>query len=665
MLLSLDIYKEVDLKKLLDLELNLDLHEYLKKHIEKDFDILGEQIGNNEHYIFIQAILYKLPDFLKTQRQEPITAKIRNDFESAFEKILIEPLLKSVAENIIHYKNLLSREEKIDEIKLLLNETVNPAFAETMKNYPLIKLMRINQEIDIKYFESKFYNTNKNKEYPLIDLFLKKSFNLEVLTALPLLTNVTNYLMNKYDHKILRNEAREKKLIDCFDNDDQVREDFEKLKEFWNKYLNIPLQEGCQKFDGVPLNDSSPLSLLLIDNKLEVGSGIQTRLIIQYLAGCQNEFLESTLKNPILMDLFKSFSREPIAIHQANMNHLINIDEYHFDVRLRMYSIINPKYGCGMDVDYDYEKIQLILMNKLIIGKKMLDVKVDRIRTIQYRGELMFNNCMIDSIRRKLIQVPLTGDLVNEVHELIRNCLDNDQKDGIEKVKGIFSSLETFICFLSSNKYYELKDCEITFKGYSTALALQNISRFVKDIEPLAKMCLKNIIQVYEIFESEMFNLNKHLFNDKYKQNLGVDLETEFKEFFKKCDGDNLPTKVEIFNSLKKLAMRCLLADLDETQEIVTYLYERIDLWPKDNFEKKLDKLEKEFPKNIKLMHTLDMLSNLAQDFNSKPIDNHENNSNSNKMKEDIVKREPMGRASNQSNQKKQNLKTLKKAERI
>jgi hypothetical protein len=264
MLVSLNIYKDLDFKIMLGLETNLNLLEYLKNHIETDFNIIGKQLGNNEHYIFIQAILYKLPEFLRKHNQESNTIRIRNDFEEDFEKTLVEPLLVSVGENIITYKNLFAPEEKIDEIKLLLNEASNPDFIEALKNkYPLIKHMRINQEIDLPYFESKFNYLNKNKEYPIIDLFIKKRFDLDVLTALPLLTSICNYLMNKFDHKILRNEAREKKLIDCFEKNSKVLKDFEKLKKYWKKYLIIPLYEGCQMFDGVQLNDSSPLSLLL------------------------------------------------------------------------------------------------------------------------------------------------------------------------------------------------------------------------------------------------------------------------------------------------------------------------------------------------------------------------------------------------------------------
>ena len=92
-----------------------------------------------------------------------------------------------------------------------------------------------------------------------------------------------------------------------------------------------------------------------------------------------------------------------------------------------------------MEIDFDYEKIQLILMNKLIVGKNLLDVSVERIRTVQYRGELMFNNCIIDSIRRKLIQVPLNVETVNEIHEFIENALENKQNEGIEIIKSIFS----------------------------------------------------------------------------------------------------------------------------------------------------------------------------------------------------------------------------------
>ena len=179
---------------------------------------------------------------------------------------------------------------------------------------------------------------------------------------------------------------------------------------------------------------------------------------------------------------------------------------------------------------------------------------------------------------------------------------------------------------------------------------------------PLANFCLKNVVQVYEIFELEMFNLNKNLFNDKYKHDLDIESQAEFQEFIKQCDGVKLPSKLEVYNALKKLSMRALLADLDETQEMVVYLSERVDIWPKDNFEDKLDYLEVAFPKKIKLMHTLgNMFNSLGLEANP----NHADFKNIKNKEEIAIKKEPIGRAINQSNQVKQKLKNLKKNERI
>ena len=93
---------------------------------------------------------------------------------------------------------------------------------------------------------------------------------------------------------------------------------------------------------------------------------------------------------------------------------------------------------------------------------------------------------------------------------------------------------------MSSSK---LNNSEISFKDYAKALDLQNISPYVKTMAPLANLSLKNIVQVYEILESEMFNFHKNLFNDKYKQNL---------DKHRKLSSKNLLKNVMVLNYLLK-----------------------------------------------------------------------------------------------------------------
>jgi hypothetical protein len=46
----------------------------------------------------------------------------RDDFKKDFENDLIEPLLQSVNETIIKHKNLFSKEEIVNETKIMLSE---------------------------------------------------------------------------------------------------------------------------------------------------------------------------------------------------------------------------------------------------------------------------------------------------------------------------------------------------------------------------------------------------------------------------------------------------------------------------------------------------------------------------------------------------------------
>ena len=488
------------------------------------------------------------------------------------------------------------------------------------------------------------------KEYPLIDLFIKIRFNIEKLKGFPVLIRVTNYLMNKYDHQIKRNEARGLILEKCFDeNNKQILEDFENLKTHWNKYFSVLIEEACGQYKVFELNDSSCLSVLLVDSKFGDGLGIQTRLVIKHLAGCQNEFLKSLLENKNSLIFLKSFIEEPMLIHHASKNHIIHGEDINLDQILRTYALLNPKYGCGVEIDYDYDKIQLQLINKLVIDKKFLDAEISNIRTINYAGELMLNSYTIIPKIRELIKQEILGvDLKKKIIYYIE-ALD------IENTKNILASLDTFLCFLSSSKLHKPESLD-TFRDYAKILGLQRISTHVINEEPFPSLPLKHLVEVYEVVENKMFNFNKTLF--KYKTNL--DDLSSFNNFLKKCDGNQLPTKLELFNSIKKLAMRCFEADLDENDELYDYII-RIDLWP-EGYEQKLENFDRDFPRSIKLMHTLgNLFGILENEFEN--IDKKKDERVQNKQKPDSA---PLGRTLNEQSDKKRNKnKKLNQQDRI
>ena len=468
MLLNLTIYNERELKLLLNLNM-LNWNDYLKKRIENDYEVIKKILDTKEAYILIHSILYEMPNFLikKNFSNEPLSHAIRDEFEVAFERLLVEPKLRNVLETINKYKNVFTPEKKFDETRILLNEVENTEFIEKIvPKYPLIKQMRMSRKGGIDYFENCFLKLNLSVDYPLIDSFIKKRFELKKLTAFPPLIKIVNNLLDQFDHKITRNEAREKMLMDCMS-----RKEFDKLMKLWNSHLNKKLSEGCKEIDGVELTKLSPLCLLLVDKKLELGSGIQTKLNIEYLASCQNEFLEQALSFSDKLEYFKKFDREPILVNQAKANHVINVDEFNYEDCLNTYSITNPKYGCGLELDYDYDKIEQDILNKLIVGKRLLDIKPENIRTIQYNGELLYNNYIIDDIRRKIAQTELDKNSLNEVMNLLNSRSNGENK--IDLIKSVYSSLVTLLCYLNTSKL-NCKDYKL--RDYSNLLDLNTIS---------------------------------------------------------------------------------------------------------------------------------------------------------------------------------------------
>ena len=78
--------------------------------------------------------------------------------------------------------------------------------------------------------------------------------------------------------------------------------------------------------------------------------------------------------------------------------------------------------------------------------------------------------------------------------------------NSIQELKKIFTSLDTLIWFTSKNNA-DFKSKTISY--FVNSLELNNITDYVRKHEPLASVLLSNIIEIYEIFEEEIFFLIK------------------------------------------------------------------------------------------------------------------------------------------------------------
>lgn len=657
MLKQCDFYTDQELRTLLSYHEPECLNIYLIKKIVCDYRMIGRMLETNQSYLFIHSVLAKLPDLMEfimfKNVQNRIDFDIRNKFEMAFQEKLVNPLEKTLNHTINAYKNSFMIKDEIDEVGLLINnEFITPDLRE---NYPFLKLMKFNKiKNDLKHFEKVFYMSLSNKEnYPLIDLYLKNKENLQILEILTTYLEVLNYLLNKFDHNITRKEARGRNLGVCFESE-EIKAKFEDLKLFWNKYLRVELNDGCKIFEPVELSDQSPLSLLLCDNKLELGSGIHAKLVLKHLGSYQNSFIEQCLqidtnKLPYLI----SFDRELLDINLVQDKHLINVKDFQADFFVRFYSLLIPD---TMQIEYDLEKFQLFLIKTLINGKRLINISDKAIRCIQYSGELLCDNVLFISNLRETVQQELIDqNKLDEISKFMEQLKENKENNGYSILRNIFKSLEILICYLNTTKKNAVNN-NLKFKDFFKDKNLKNISDFVKNLEPISSLAIKNLIQIYELFEYEMFYLNLNQFEEKYRKNLSKENQKEFEEFLKKCDGVLLPDKGQLRDALIKFSMRCLFADINETDSLVVYLADRLDVWPVDFMLTKLDMLNDLFPKSILVMHTL---GNVIEVLN-KSIEINDPKSKNETVSLKSESNEKIGRPNLVSSKEKQDNKTKK-----
>jgi len=577
-----------------------NIDDYLQSHIKKDYELIGSLLGLEDPCLFIHAVLLKLPTFLAKHKAMPDSFLNRNNFEESFQSELVNPLIASPQATQNQFKGLFSvNNQSNNEIKLLIEEINDANFMASIKGkYPLVKLMRVNASISTEHFMQTYRNRNLTNKYPLIDIYLKEQEKLVKLEALPTLVQITNQLMTKFDHNLMRKEAREKKIKDCL-----ADHEFEILMANWNKHLNVSLNNGCKDHPSIAINNETSLLLMLIDNRSEIGSGIHTRLALKYLADIQNDFINNILE--LELNLLKNFNRELLPIHMIKPSHIIQIEsnEFDFDAYVQRYTLVNPEYGKGMAFDYDFEKFEFILMNFLLMGKRLIQTDEEKIRTIQYSGELLAKNVnLIENLRQQIPQSNIDQDKLEEINFFIEQLKCTNS---IDELKKIFTSLDTIIWFMSKNKAgFKSK----TIKDFVNSLELKNISDYVRKQEPIASLLLGHIVEVYEIFENEIFFLTKNNFEDKYKYDLNENELKDFDEnFWPKCNDIEFPSKMFFYRAFIKFSMRCLHADIDENEALSVYLQYRTDLWPTNNdkLTDLLENLQEKFPAAIKVKHTL------------------------------------------------------------
>ena len=208
---ELDYLPDFDLSKL----------EHFREHFEKDYSLLVEQVvsGDEQCYIWLFKLINHMLDekFIQEGLLDNYDKVVK--FETHLEQQLILPHLNSIVEEIHQYKvaymdfldertKEFSMEQYIDEVK------------QDEERYPFLSyfnVTNVHTADPLNEFSGKIQLLpHGNKTYPMTMFLLKRIDDYANIQYLYPIVAFTSHLMQKFNHRIKRNDASTKTISDFF-----------------------------------------------------------------------------------------------------------------------------------------------------------------------------------------------------------------------------------------------------------------------------------------------------------------------------------------------------------------------------------------------------------------------------------------------------------------
>ena len=509
-------------------------------------------------------------------------------FENNVDKV-IEDAIDSynIKRNEYIMNNFKLLEKKIDNAEnnnyLLVKELVPfDKLDNDMKYFMLTNTFEEEKEKDKNYFKNyliqygKIFGYEKiQTKYPLLNQILFGDDKVKNLEHLPNINNFSNYLLNKFSHKLSKKDAGEKKV-----NDNDFKIDKNLLQKFLNSWQNI----GIDK-----LSENSLLINFLIDNKEQSKENSIFKVYEKFIK-YQNEFLEPIIKNSQKKDDIHYFYvdnlQKKINIQDSKNNH-IDLSKINLDNIIKKYSK-RDIFNNSKTFEYDLTLIEKELGDKILPGKCLFEIS--GIRTIIFWGE--GNPQILTMFAKKYPQVEIS----DKEKDIIINFAKKNYLEGNNSFKDFYESFHILFFYLNEmkNELSAEKDMKSLLELINPDL---NISKDFYDFwkNEGKQFKLNKILEIYLFFEHLYFSLYYQKRKDEFaygKEKINND--DEINNLFDKLEFKNIFVK-----ALRRYITRYLLdkINLDDINEenLVEKLY-KSDLWgiyEMNKFEDIKNKLDK------------------------------------------------------------------------
>ena len=523
---------------------NYDPMKILQSAIDTCFFRIKETINCKNYYTFMLLFLSKVARILQKKRKLA-------QFDEKFEKIISKT---SHAELSNTYKQSCSNFYSKHSKSIFLDLKELPTYTN------IVNPIRIKQEISVKHFITVYSSQVDRAKYEYLEFFLRNQDKINTLQAICSILNFTNSLLRDFSFQISRAYARERTLASFLVANKILTDKFEKFTEAWKKLSTIKLSFEGKPLPYCELTEYLTLDYFLVDNSPD-GNGRYIAAALIYLGSLNNEILKA-MKD---FTSEKMINHNPVKVQKLKSNTIIKFD---FDIYqvIGNTSVINPNYGMGDEVLYDFERIEYKLKKSLQRGQL---VDTENLSCIQYTDELLNSQRkyqeVINEIRRTVPQTGMALQTLSIVTQLL---------ESITVKMELHNSMNKLLIVIKERKVYKLDSLEDLCKTIKFKLHPVFTQKSTGIQNAVASLPISNILHLHEIIEEFAFPDLLDTINKKYTSCITIEVKIEIEKTLNTVEklSGIYPTAREIKKSVMKFIIRCLMEDLDVEKKIITYL---------------------------------------------------------------------------------------------
>ncbi|ORX57745.1 hypothetical protein BCR36DRAFT_318513 [Piromyces finnis] len=605
--------------------------------------ILIEELSNkgiDNIQCFINMIIPDISQIISENNSGMEISKDRDNFEQKCNQIIdlaINNYRYYQKDYMTNNKTILEIED--DTIKSILQETsnINNLPSET---YPLIKYFNAADYPNYEKFFEQFNSINNCvSQYPVITNYInatQEEEKFQFLENFHLINPFVNYLLSKYNNKISRKKAKEKKLYEAFEdneNNNEMKKLYKHFKKGWRNIYNKLSNYDCNgQLPPKNLSKKDCLAFFLND-KFENNYGKYIATAYKDFITYQNEFLKPLIKDNSNNEYLYAYSnqiKKEVVIQRANKKEVVSLHIendlfdsfediiYSFSYRNYNFNDKSINYLNYKEIKFDFNSIEMEL-TKILLPEKRLFLNEDNQDFITYAFEgFNQNESIILDYKEKIQKV---------------KTLTNEEKVNIAKhikkidYNVILFNLQSLLLYMTNAKNITGNEKLVDEIKKLPNKVIKLDYEFIKFFEDFQfEITLNQLIDCYEYIE--LLNYSKILKNVSQKVKI-ISLDKEQKEklqihFGKK---DLLISKKDLGHAVRKFISRYLVSDRFKNFDwnIFVLLKFKSELWSEhivseENeriFDNEIEQLESF---DIRIEQSVDFYENLRDDKVEKVI---------------------------------------------